>query len=378
MMRAMDKEAGFLALTDGLVSAMLEDSPDVQFVLIFKSARWLHRFAEFANAKAVLKPSHSNFIWDQVAVPMVAWRERADVIINPKFFVPFLSPCPVTMGVQEPSWFTRPDEYARLDRWYQRFMIPRSIRRCAHVFPNSRFILEENRRVLGMAIEHATVQYSAADPRFRPAADSGPVEAFRAKFGLPQRFVLVLSRVLHPDMHTKEFFPGKSPEVAYRAFLRIRDQIPHDLVLVGRRIRDYLLQTEGPQADFKRVRFVEFVPFEELHLLYNAAEIFVNPCAYEGCPNTVLQAMACGCPMVVIGAGGSADVAAGGALLARPGDDVDMAEKIRTFACDLEQRHRFGALSLERSREFTWARTAAATMGALRAVVAKPAGAAGR
>jgi glycosyltransferase involved in cell wall biosynthesis len=369
MMRAMDKDAGFRAFAHAMTDRMLRHDPSASYVLIYKTRKWLGEFSSHLNTKEVLVEMSSNVLWDQLAVPYVAWRERADVIFNVKFFAPLVSHCPVTMGLQEPSWFTRGEEYAKWDRRYQKLMIPISIRKCAHVFPNSTFILEENRRVLGMPIEHATVTYSAADPRFRPETDREELERFRRKYALPERFILVVSRVLHIGVKNSGFFPGKSPEVAYRAFMRVRERIPHELVFAGDRIRDYLNHKEGAGADFNRVRFLDFVPFEEINLLYNLAEIFVNPCGYEGCPNTVLQAMACGCPMIVATQGGSADVAAGAALMARPMDVEDFAEKMLAAATSAALRRELRAKGLERSKRFTWEKSAADTIDALRHVV---------
>jgi glycosyltransferase involved in cell wall biosynthesis len=100
--------------------------------------------------------------------------------------------------------------------------------------------------------------------------------------------------------------------------------------------------------------------------MYNLAEVFVNPCVYEGCPNTVLQAMACGCPTIVAAAGGSADVAEGAALMAKPMDDLDLSQKLLAVASDATMQKELRSRSLERSRYFTWDKTAAITLGALK------------
>jgi glycosyltransferase involved in cell wall biosynthesis len=367
MMRAMDHDTGFRTLTHSWVKEMVRDET-VSFVLLYRTRKRLGEFASHPNVKELLTESRSTLLWDQVLVPYHAWREKADVIFDPKFFVPLISPCPVTMGLQEPAWFTRPQEYALPDRLYQKLMIPISIRKCAHVFPNSRFILEENRSVLQMPIRHSTVAYSAAHTRFKPVGDSSALEAFRRKYNLPAKFVVVPTRVMHNN-NDKMFFPGKNPEIAYRAFMRIRDRVPHELVFAGHRVREYLEHTEGTNADFDRVRFVSFVPFEEVHLLYNAADVFVNPCVYEGCPNTVLQAMACGRPVVVANAGGSADVGAGAAVLAAPCDVDDLADKLLAVITDDALRADLRARSVRRAACFTWERTARDTLRALRGVV---------
>jgi glycosyltransferase involved in cell wall biosynthesis len=301
-----------------------------------------------------------------LAVTRAAYTHRVDVLFNTQFFTPFLSRCPTTMGLQEPAWWTHPEEYSLATRLYQKIALPLSIRKCAHVFPNSTFVLEENREVLRLPIEHATVAYSAADERFQPLADAGALEAFRRRYRLPRNFILVVTRVVHGGQEKDgPLFPGKNPEVAFRAFRRIRDEIGHDLVFAGHRVQEYLEQTEGQDADFDRAHFVGQVPFEESHLLYNAAAIVVNPCVYEGCPNTVLQAMACGRPLIVASAGGSADVAAGAALMSRPMDDRHLAEQLLRVANDPALQSELGSASLTRSREFSWRKSAEAVLGVL-------------
>ena len=371
MMRAMDKDSGFRALVDGMARAMVQAAPSVTFVLIYQTDKWFGRFKEFPNVREVLAPVRSALLWDQLAVPWVAWKEKADITFNTKFFAPLICPCPVTMGLQEPSWFTRRDEYEQWDAFYQRIMIPISIRKCAHVFPNSRFILDENRRVLNMPIRHATVTYSGTDERFAPLRDPAPITDFRARYSLSRPFILVVTRVLHFGMEKAGFFPGKSPEVAYRAFVKIRDRIAHDLVFAGKEVEAYLRHTEGPDADFRGVRFLDFVPFQDMHLLFNAADIFVNPCVYEGCPNTVLQAMACARPLIVADQGGSADVGEGAALMARSMDIDDFAQKMQTVALDESLRNELGEKSLVRSAHFSWHRSAVQTLEALERVVAQ-------
>jgi glycosyltransferase involved in cell wall biosynthesis len=369
MMRAMDKDSGFRALVDGMARAMVQAAPQVDFVLIYQTDKWFGRYAQYPNVKEVLVRIKSPLLWDQCAVPYVAWKEKADVTFNTKFFAPIISPCPVTMGLQEPSWFTRREEYEKWDALYQRIMIPISVRRCAHVFPNSRFILEENRRVLKMPIEHATVTYSAAEDRFAPDQDPAKLRELRDRYSLSRPFILVVSRVLHFGMEKAGFFAGKSPEIAYRAFAKIRDRIPHELVFAGKQIEAYLRHTEGPDVDFRGVRFLEFVPFQDMHLLYGAADVFVNPCVYEGCPNTVLQAMASGRPVIVADQGGSADVAEGAALMALSMDADDLAKKMELVALDPALQRDMSAKSLARSAQFTWERSARQTLDALQGVV---------
>src|SRR3990172_3948975 len=105
MLRAMDQESGFRAYVEGLVDTLLAIDPDDAFLLLYRTSKWFGRFGSRPNAQEVLLRAPNKLIWDQVAVPHRAWKERADIIFNPKFSVPLISPCPVAMGLQEPDWY---------------------------------------------------------------------------------------------------------------------------------------------------------------------------------------------------------------------------------------------------------------------------------
>ncbi|MBU1190598.1 MAG: glycosyltransferase family 4 protein [Gammaproteobacteria bacterium] len=366
IMRAMDQDSGFRANVEALIDNMVPLDPTVTYLLLYRTSKWLGRFAAYPNVREMLVHAPHKFLWDQIAVPYRAWKEAADVIFNPKFSIPLISHCPVAMGLQEPAWWTWPQHYEKLDVLYQKLMLPRYIHKAAHLFPMSNFILEENRRVFGLPLTNATLAYAAADNHFQRIGDASLLEAFQREYQLPARFILSVTRVDHPGLEgSTSFHAGKNPETTFRAFARIRDRVPHELVFAGRRVRDYLLHTEGPDVNFERVRFLDFVPYEEMPKLYNLAELFVNPAYYEGCPGTLLQAMACGCPMVVANSGGSADVGSGAALFADPYDPDGFADKMLAALTDDMLRQELRAKSLQRSGDFKWEKTASDMLNGL-------------
>ncbi len=255
---------------------------------------------------------------------------------------------------------------------YQKLMLLRYIHKAAHLFPMSNFILEENRKVLGLPLANTTLAYAAADRHFRTLDDAEALEAFRREHQLPARYILSVTRVDHPGLEgSTSFYGGKNPETTFRAFARIRDSVPHELVFAGRRVRDYLFHTEGPDVNLDRVAVIDFVPYCKMPKLYNLAELFVNPAYYEGCPGTLLQAMACGCPMVVAHSGGSADVGSGAALFADPYDAADFAEKMLAALTTQTLRQELREKSLRRSGDFSWEKTAHDMLSALMRVANK-------
>lgn len=372
MMRSMDQRSGFQAYTESLVESLLNIDGSHSYLLLYRNNEFYGRFSDYPNVKEVLIKARNKLVWDQVAVPYVSWKEGANVIFNPKFSVPLISHCPVAMGLQEPAWWTMPQDYEWLDRNYMRAMLPLYLRKAAHIFPMSRFILEENRRVLNHPLENATLAYSAPQADFAPCEDQSFLDEYRKKLNLPERYILSVTRVTHPGVEgSTSFYPGKNPETTFRAYAKIRDLVPHKLVFVGHRVREYLLNVEGEDVDLEGVEFQDFIPHKDVHILYKLADLYVNPAPYEGCPNTVLEAMASGCPMVLANAGGSADVGQGAALLAEPYQVDHFAHKMLQVLTDDSLRQDLGIRSLKRARDFNWDHTARQVLKGLVQVVEK-------
>jgi glycosyltransferase involved in cell wall biosynthesis len=352
MMRAMDQESGFQAIVETLVDNMIKQSKENYFLLLYRTLKNFGRFAHYPNVKEVLMKSNK-FLWDQLSVPFIAVKEHADIIFNPKFSVPLLSPIPVTMGLHEHGFFSHPEFYEKLDVIYQRIMMPRYIKKSVHFFPISNYVLEENRRLFKIPFKNSTIIYAGPSKQFCPYYFKEDLMNFRNKYNLPEKFILTVTRVDHTGIKgSSSFYGGKKPEITFRAFLKIRDKIPHHLVFAGKRIKEYLIFTEGQKADFDRVTFTEFIPHNEIHLLYNLADIFVNAAPNEGFGMVNIQAMACGKAVILANTGGSADVGRNAALFAQADNSDDFYEKILAVLSDDQLKKSLETKSLERSKDF--------------------------
>lgn len=369
MMRAMDQDSGFRAYTEGLVENMLMNDKENLYVLFYRTKKHFGRFSSYPNVKEVYLRAPHKFFWDQISVPYRAWKEQVDIIFNPKFSVPLVSHCPVAMGLQEPAWWTEPEYYERLDVLYNKTMLPFYCRKASQIFPMSEFILNENRKYLGLPFETAIVTHTVPGPQFRPIGDAGLLESIRTRLGLPGRFIFNPTRVDHPGLDKSDsFFGGKNPDTTLRAFLMCREEIPHELVFAGRRVREYFLHLGFQEKDFERVRFIGFVSLEDLAGIYNLADLVVIPSFYEGCPATVMQAMACGSPLIASTTGGSPEVSGDSALLADPHDPSDVAKKMKAVLTNENLRQELKSKGLKRALFFNWQRTAKLTLdGLLRA-----------
>jgi glycosyltransferase involved in cell wall biosynthesis len=371
MMRAMDGRGGLSAFTEGLVETLLQLDEHNLYLLLYKEPKCLGRFSTFRNAKELLIRSRHKLIWDQVLVPLTAWREDADIIFNPKFSIPLLSHCPVAMGLQEPAWWAIPEHHTRLDVMYMRTMLPLYCRKSSHFFPWSQFILDENRKYLPLSLENATVTHTAPHANFQRSYDAQTLQEFRNRFGLPGKFILSVTRVENSLNKSATFSGTKNAETTLRAFARIREQVPHKLVIVGRYVKEYLKSVGWKESEFKNIHFTGLLPHHEVPKMYLSADLFVLPSFYEGCPTTMIEAMTCGCPVVASKTGPCPEVSAGAAVLADPHDASDFAVKIMDVLTNEKLKGELRQKSLQRAKFFNWERTARLTLEGLENVVKK-------
>jgi glycosyltransferase involved in cell wall biosynthesis len=275
------------------------------------------------------------------------------------------------MGLQEPAWWATPQHHTWWDRLYMRTMLPLYCRRSSHFFPWTQFVLDENRKYLRAPLEHATVTYTGIDASFHRPYDAATLDAFRRRHDLPQRFILSVSRVENLGNRSATFSGTKNIETTLRAFARMRPEIPHALVVVGRRVREYLEHVGWTVDGFERVRFMGFVPHEDIAKLYRLAELFVMPSYYEGCGIAMIEAMASGCPVVASRTGACPEVGAEAAIAADPHDASDFAAKMLKVLRDPHLASELREKSLRRARLFNWERVAHLTLDGLTQAAAK-------
>ena len=255
--------------------------------------------------------------------------------------------------------FTAPEAIPPLTRAYRRMSYPRSARAADAIIINSESLRSEIQRYLKVDERKLKLVYEAVDHDLFKPGDSGAARARVASYGVTKPFVLFVSSL----------WPYKNCDGLLRAWALARSDLgERQLVVVGSgRDPEYLASLHsladelGISGD---VAFVGGIPLEETVHFYRAADAFVYPSLNETFGLPILEAMACGCPVVTSDTSAMPETAGGAAVLSDPKDPASIARAIVEAAAP--QRDRLRELGLKRASQFTWGATGAATLDVYR------------
>ncbi len=263
--------------------------------------------------------------------------------------------------------YTSADSVAPLARAYRRMSYPRNARAADAIIINSRSLRTEIEQYLNVDPGKLKLIYEAVDHEvFRP----GDAEAARAEVkshGVTKPFVLFVSSL----------WKYKNCDGLLRAWAIARPELgDRQLAIVGhgrdKEYVDYLQSLAAELGIGEDVVYVGGVPLEDTVPFYRAADVFVYPSFNETFGLPILEAMACGCPVVTSDVSSMPEIAGGAAVLSDPGDPATIARAI--LAAIGPGRDRLRDSGLKRASQFTWGATAAATLDVYREVAERRAG----
>jgi glycosyltransferase involved in cell wall biosynthesis len=349
MLRTLDERGGISVYSANLVESLLDAGGGHRYLLLYRSAQHLGRFGVRAEVEERVLPGRSKALWDQVAVPRACRSRAVDVVLHPKFTVPLTGSTPAVMVLHGADWFLpgAAQFYGLLDRLYMRAFMPLYLRRAAGIISVSRLTTNDFERIFHLPPGRIDTVYFGPARHFRPVVERAALEEVRRRYGLPERFILTLSK---PDGGERKNMRG-----TLDAYARLHGRVPHKLVVGGKgceRFRaDYAIPATGWGRD---VLFPGWLDQADLPAIYGASDLFLYPSNQEAFPIPITEAMACGTPIVTSRANGLEELAEGAALLVDPRDPEAIAETALQVLRDGAVAERLRQAGLARSRIFSW------------------------
>jgi glycosyltransferase involved in cell wall biosynthesis len=364
MLRHVTAPGGVTVFTKRVVRWLLSNPRGVDYHLLYSHPSQREVFADLPGTHVVLEDP-ARIRWDQVTAPRYAERNGLSLLFNCKFSVPLASRVPTLIVIPGREQLAMAHVFPWYNRWYNQLLVPAFCRGAGALITHTE-IGREDCVMMGARPERITVIPHGVDRYLRPASAEAKA-ALKARLGLTRPYILFLGGIT----------PLKNIGNLLRAFGRLVPSHDLDLVLAG--FKRWSFERElAPIAELgleDRVKYVGYVPDEDLAALYSAAECLALPSWYEGFGIPIVEAMSCGTPVVTSsGRHAAPEVAGGAAMLVDPADPASIATGLSQVLDDPELRAELIAKGLVRGPQFDWDVTGRRTAEVIEALVAQPAG----
>ena len=283
-------------------------------------------------------------VWEQTILPRELARLGPDLLHGTAYALPVGWPGPGVVTMYDLSFLRFPNAFKPANRIYLTATTRATARRARRIVTISEHARRDIVRFLSVPEQRVDVAYPAAEFRYHrlPAEQ---VRAFRVAHDLPEVFVFAVG--------TLE--PRKNLVGLLHAYARLRAKRPPLYVAggVGWRFSP-IFDTVRQLHLMDDVHFLGFVPEDELPLWYNAARLFAFPSLYEGFGLPVLEAMACGTPVVTSTAASLPEVAGKAAVLVPPQDTDRLAHEMERVLGDPQLQTEMRAAGRIQASRFSW------------------------
>jgi glycosyltransferase involved in cell wall biosynthesis len=258
-----------------------------------------------------------------------------------------------------PEYYQRWDD--RLNRLYNVLSIPFFCRRAVRVLTNSDSLARELEQLAGVPPEKMATVYGAADARFTRVTDRRTLARVRRRHGLPDQpfFLMVVKGYARLGYAGRGLCARKNVEGTLSAYAQVRAAEPScpPMVILGAGVK-HRLTPEVLRERFGLGRGSVIIPglvsHEDMPAAYSMAGALLFPSYYESFGIPLVEAMACGCPVITSSAPACPEVVGDAALVVDPDDVQGLADAMLRLVRDPNLAARLRAHGLARARRFSW------------------------
>lgn len=355
---AINQSAGIGRFVRGLVGAVAKIDRENEYVLVHAAPN---------PGRAVEAPAAPNFttrelrfrervmtvLWHRLLLPLPVdlLTGPVDIFHSPDFVLPPVRQAITILTVHDLAFLIYPECADERLRAFLEQTVPRSTARADYILTDSENTRNDVICLLDANPDRVFVVPGGVDPIFAPASEEA-IRQVRTLYGVDRPYILSVG-VIEP----RKNFPRLIE--AYTRF-RVRTGRDYQLVIAGGKgwLSDETFRQAERSSFAIDVRFTGYVPDEYLPALYSGAEVFAFPSLYEGFGLPVLEAMACGAPVVCANTSSLPEFAGDAALLVPPDDPDAIADALERACEDNTLRASLRQRGAERARAYQWQRSA--------------------
>ncbi len=306
----------------------------------------------------LVKVPGANYVhWEQVALPRAVRTYKLDVLHCTANTAPLLLDVPLILTLHD-VLFLKPGEgvntatlYQKFGNWYRALLVRRLVARCRIILTISKYAEQEIINELAIPQSQIKVLYNGVGERFTAPVPADRLADTVKKYQLPARYFFFLG----------SSDPRKNLKNVLLAFVKYSRMDTDVRLIVSGKLPDFLHRILTPDEYAyieQRCHFIGYIPDEDLPALYTLAEIFLFPSISEGFGLPILEAMACGTPVITSTLTAMPEVAGNAALLVDPYQPDSIADAMQQLAGKPQFRQQLIQLGREQITHFSWTQTA--------------------
>jgi glycosyltransferase involved in cell wall biosynthesis len=371
---AVNQRAGIGRLVRNQVLALAEVDHDNDYRLVYArpnrgTAPQFPRAGNFSRREVGLGERWLTILWHRAKLPVPAdWLSgEVDLYHCPDFVLPPLRHARGILTVHDLAFLMRPDCADERLRAYLEEVVPRSVRRADFIIADSENTRNDLVVLLGVRPSSVAVVPGGVEERFKRITAPESLQKARQRLGVGTSPFILAIGVIEPRKNLNRLMD------AFQS-LKERGNVPADLklVLAGGKgwLYDDIFEHHAASPVREDILLPGFVSDDLLPSIYSLAEALAFPSLYEGFGLPILEAMACGTPVVASRASCLPEVAEGAALLVDPNNVEGLTSALELVLLDTDLRARLVEQGLARARQYTWRRAAEQLLGVYRQVAA--------
>lgn len=364
------QRGGFKTYSENLVNALAEIDQETEYILYLDRAPDMTAVPLQPNFTFRVIPGQLPMVgmfWrEQVGLARQAAHDQLDLLHAPNLTAPLYLNCPLVLTVHDMIWCS-PAQFAKrsswsakrtLMEWYYRWTPHFAARHAALILTVSYAAKASIVNRLGVKTDQVIVTYEAANHLYKPVVDQAQLGYIRHKYKIDTEFILAIGSA----------DPRKNLTTLLQAFALLPPAIQQRYHLGIVWTHQFLTAEVAAQVQglglTGYVQFWEQVSDADLVLLYNAAALFAFPSRYEGFGLPLVEAMACGTPVVAADNSSIPEVVGDASLLFPADEPTLMATCMRRVLSEPELHTALRHKGLQRAAKFSWHRCAQQTLAA--------------
>ncbi|MEW6066930.1 MAG: glycosyltransferase family 1 protein [Nitrospirota bacterium] len=318
---------------------------------------------------------YKNFRIIQVGYPVLSYKTfyafsrlinkyEPDIFFATFQVAPFNVSCPMVIVLHDMMDLMYKDAFTHHNfiiktglKHFFKFAIPMCVKKAAAIITVSESTKHDLLSYFNIDSKKVTAVLEGVEEKFRPVTDKETLLGVKERYGLPDRFILYLGSIK----------PYKNLDGVLRSFSRLHELTFHDNVkLVISGLKHFSLdkiEAEIERLNIKdKVLRIGFIAEEDLPAVYSLAEVFLFPSIWEGFGLPVLEAMACGTPVITSNTSSLPEVIGDAGIQVNPHNVEDIAYNIKLLLQDTLLRNALSRKGIQRAKTFTWEKAATKTL----------------